>query len=44
MMDEIDDVPESRFKALEEIGKEKIKIDKHTTNVSWKNRFKRYEK
>jgi hypothetical protein len=28
MMDEIDDVPESRFKALEEIGKEKIKIDK----------------
>jgi hypothetical protein len=28
MMDKIDDVPESRFKALEEIEKEKIKISK----------------
>jgi hypothetical protein len=28
MMDMIEDVPESRFKALEEIGKEKIKIAK----------------
>jgi hypothetical protein len=28
MMDKIDDVHESRFKALEEIGKEKIKIAK----------------
>jgi hypothetical protein len=28
MMDKIDDVPESRFKALEEIEKEKIKIAK----------------
>jgi hypothetical protein len=28
MMDKIDDVPKSRFKALEEIEKEKIKIAK----------------
>jgi hypothetical protein len=28
MMDKIDDVPESRFKALEEIEREKIKIAK----------------
>jgi hypothetical protein len=28
MMDEIDDIPESRLKALEEIEKEKVKIAK----------------
>jgi hypothetical protein len=28
MMDKIDDIPENRFKALEEIEKEKIKIAK----------------
>jgi hypothetical protein len=28
MMDKIDDIPESQFKALEEIEKEKIKIAK----------------
>jgi hypothetical protein len=28
MMDKIDDVPESRFKALEEIEREKVKISK----------------
>jgi hypothetical protein len=39
MMDKIDDVSKSRFKALEEIEKEKIKIAK-ATNVSWKNHFK----
>jgi hypothetical protein len=41
MMDKIDDVPKSQFKALEEIEKEKIKIAKayNTTNVSWKNHF-----
>jgi hypothetical protein len=39
MMDKIDDVPESRFKALEEIEKEKIKIAKAYINVSWKNHF-----
>jgi hypothetical protein len=39
-MDKIDYVHESQFKALEEIQNEKIMIAKHTTNVSWKNRFK----
>jgi hypothetical protein len=39
MMDKIDDVPESRFKALEEIEKEKIKIAKAYNKCVMKNRF-----
>jgi hypothetical protein len=40
MMDKIDDVHESRFKALEEIEKEKIKIAKAYNKHVMKNRFK----
>jgi hypothetical protein len=41
MMDKIDDVPESRFKVLEEIEKEKIKRAKaYNKRVMKKNHFK----
>jgi hypothetical protein len=40
MMDKIDDVPESRFKELEEIERENVKIVRHIINMSWKNHFK----
>jgi hypothetical protein len=40
MMDKIDDVHESRFKALEEIDKEKIKIAKAYNKRVMENHFK----
>jgi hypothetical protein len=40
MMDKIDDIPESRFKALEEIEKEKIKIAKAYIKCVIENHFK----
>jgi hypothetical protein len=40
MMDKIDDVPESQFKALEEIEKEKIKITKAYNKHVMENHFK----
>jgi hypothetical protein len=39
MMDKIDDIPESRFKALEEIEKEKIKIAKAYNKRVMENSF-----
>jgi hypothetical protein len=39
MMDKIDDVPESRFKALEEIEKEKVKIAKAYNKRVMENSF-----
>jgi hypothetical protein len=40
MMDKIDDVPKSQFKALEEIEKEKIKIAKAYNKRVMENHFK----
>jgi hypothetical protein len=40
MMDKIDDIPESRVKALEEIEKEKIKIAKAYIKCVIENHFK----
>jgi hypothetical protein len=39
MMDKIDDVPKSRFKALEEIEKEKVKIAKAYNKCVMENSF-----
>jgi hypothetical protein len=40
MMDKIDDIPKSRFKALEEIEREKVKIAKAYNKCVMENRFK----
>jgi hypothetical protein len=39
MMDKIDDIPESRFKALEQIEREKVKRDKAYNNLVMEKSF-----